>query len=62
MEWIVEIPSHMIVKDFVSILQTQFEDGNKGIYLFELKSNRFLDPNLSFFENQIQSGDYLYFI
>ena len=62
MSWIVEIPSNMYVQDFINLLQTQFAHDIQGIYLFELKTNRILDPKITFDQNNIQSGDYLYFI
>ena len=62
MEWIVEIPANMRVKDFIYMIETQFEEDIKGLYLYELKTNRILEPKITFLENQIQSGDYLYFM
>ena len=61
-ECIVEVPASMKVCDFINICHIQFEGDIKGMYLFEAKTNRILCDEMSFEENQIRSGDYLYFI
>ena len=61
-EWIVGIPSLLKVDEFIALLLSQFECEIEGEYLYEMKSNRLLDNDLSFQENFVQSGDYLYFL
>ena len=61
-EWLVEIPVHIIVSDFIELINNQFKCDIEGGYLFEIKSNRILDNQKSFNDNQVCSGDYLYFL
>lgn len=62
LEWIVEISVVSNVQDYIDLLNQQFDCEIKGEYLYELKTRRVLNNQISFQENDICSGVYLYLI
>lgn len=62
LEYIVEISSQIVVEEFICFLNQQFPSDLKGEYLFEMQGERLLDLKLSFLENQVISGSYLYLL
>lgn len=61
-EWIVEFSKDMKVSAMVELLNEHFSSDLKGKYFYEASSKRLIDECLTFQENQVESGNYLYFI
>ena len=61
-EWIVEVSKEMKVDDLIELLHHQFSSEPKGMYFYEATTSRLIDGNQTFEQNQIESGNYLYFI